>query len=58
MSKHFLKLKKRMEEEKRPEFDFYFLGFIHGLGSAGVLEEGEEGDLLKLLNSRKEKRKA
>lgn len=55
MSKHFLKLKKRMEEEKRPEFDFYFLGFIHGLGSAGVLEEGEEGELLKLFESRREK---
>ena len=55
MSKHFLKLKERMEEERRPEFDFYFLGYIHGLGSAGVLEDGEEGDLLKLLNNRKEK---
>ena len=56
MSKHFLKLKERMEEEKRPEFDFYFLGFIHGLGSAGVLEDEEENKLLKLLESRKEKR--
>lgn len=56
MSKQFLRLKARMEEEKRPEFDLYFFGYIHGLGSSGVLEDGEEEKLRELLEKRKELR--
>ena len=52
MSEQFLRLEKRMEEEKRPEFDLYFFGYIHGLKSSGILENGEGEELEKLLEMR------
>ena len=50
VSSYYMRLKKRMESEKgNSGFNYYFLGYIHGLESAGVLEEGEADELMELL---------
>lgn len=55
MSRHFLRLKKKIEECGRisQNIYFYYEGYILGLSSAGVLEDGERDKLHKILEDMK-----